>query len=111
MTSTHNLVGLRQNLARAIFALRYGSMAWSEDASRTSAAAYVLSGMAEIEYGGAGAGYRWMDPMVQAERLLRESLAANDWSPIPGWESNEPIPKLVDIKQRCPDLMRLVVAD
>ena len=96
---------------RAIFALRYGSIAWSQNASRTAAAAYAVSGMAEIEYGGAGAGYKWMDPMVQAENLLRESLGAEHGSPIPGWESSDAVPKVVGKQQRCPDLIRLVVLE
>lgn len=94
---------------RAIFALRYGSIAWSKDASRRAAAAYAVSGMAKIEYGGAGAGYKWMDPMVQAENLLRESLGVEHGSPIPGWESSGAVPKVEGIQQRCPDLIRLIV--
>ncbi len=94
---------------RAIFALRYGSIAWDKDGSRRAAAAYTVSGMATIEYGGAGAGYKWMDPMVQAENLLRESLGVEHESPIPGWESSGAVPKVVGIQQRCPDLIRLIV--
>ena len=96
---------------RAIFALRYGNIAWSKDASLTAAAAYTVSGMAKIEYGGAGAGYKWMDPMVQAERLLRESLDAKHGSPIPVWENIDAVPKVVSIQKRCPDLIRLVVME
>ena len=76
-----------------------------------AAAAYTVSGMAEIEYGGAGAGYKWMDPMVQAERLLRESLGVKHGSPIPGSESSDAVPKVMGIQQKCPDLIRLVVVE
>lgn len=74
-----------------------------------AAAAYAVTGMAKIEYGGAGAGYKWMDPMVQAENLLRESLGVEHGSPIPGWESSGAVPKVEDIQPRCPDLIRLIV--
>ena len=67
---------------RAIFALRYGRIAWtSSDILQLQAAAYVADSWARIGYGGCVR--HWADPMTHADRLLRARLGIDSNAAVP----------------------------
>ena len=94
---------------RAIFALRYGRVAWLfSDVLHLQAAAYVVDKWARIVgYGGRVS--HWADPMTHADRLLRARLGI-DTSAAVSFPANVPsLPDDVPGENACPNLIKLTV--